>query len=69
VVDHADGDPSQAGWALFAAAGAAGFPWVRLRPGVAVARGEDGWRVFVGTASSADLDAARQALARGEGIA
>jgi hypothetical protein len=46
------------------AARAAGFPWVRLRPGVAIAGDEDGWHVWLaGWVSPADLGFARRLLA------
>jgi hypothetical protein len=59
---------------LLAAAAAADCPWLRLHSwqGMvaqgAVAGDEAGWRLFVTTASPADLDAARYALARGAGL-
>jgi hypothetical protein len=55
--------------ALFDAARATRFPWLRIRDGVAVAGDEDGWRAWLeGFVSPADLIAAHRALARGEGI-
>jgi hypothetical protein len=60
--------------AVFEAGRAPGFPWLRLRPWRcivpqgAVALGEAGWRLFVSVATSADLDAAWRARARGDGI-
>jgi hypothetical protein len=55
---------------LFEAARQRGFPWLRLRPGYAVGRGEDAWCAWLGGwVSPADLVVARARLARGEGIA
>jgi hypothetical protein len=55
--------------ALFDAARAARFPWLRLRDGVAIAGDEDGWRAWLeGFVSPADLDRARHLLDRGAGI-
>jgi hypothetical protein len=65
------GVPLPAGHAeVFEAGRERGFPWLRLRPGHAVGRGEDSWRAWLaGWVSPADLVAAHRALARGEGIA
>jgi hypothetical protein len=55
--------------ALLEAARAAGFPWLRLRPGLAIAGDEDGWRAWLeGWVSPADLGLARRLLAGRYGL-
>jgi hypothetical protein len=70
IVDVMD-RPNPAGHTgIFEAGRHRGFPWLRLRPGVAVGRGEDAWHAWLtGWVSPADLAVARARLARGEGIA
>jgi len=54
---------------LLEAARAAGFPWLRLRPGLAVAGDEDGWRAWLeGFISPPDLALVRRLLAGGYGL-
>jgi hypothetical protein len=49
---------------LFDAARAVGFPWLRVRPGFAIAGDEDGWHAWLeGFVSPADLLLARRRLA------
>jgi hypothetical protein len=54
---------------LLDAARAVEFPWLRLRPGFAIAGTEDSWRAWLeGFASPADLLLARRLLSEGHGL-
>jgi len=55
---------------LYALARAHGFPWLRLRPGLAIGRGDDAWHAWLeGWVSPAELVVATDRLVRGEGLA
>jgi len=55
---------------LYELARAHGFPWLRLRPGVAIGRGEASWRTWLtGWISPADVAGIQARLRRGEGLA
>jgi hypothetical protein len=55
---------------LYELARAHGFPWLRVRPGLAIGRGEDAWHAWLeGWVSPAELVMATHRLVRGEGLA